>query len=71
MPYARRREKILDKIDAEFEMQRLQASLDAYDEAEQGKAAKRVPAALADAKDAERYKAEMGRMAGRKGAAVL
>lgn len=71
LPYARRREKVLDKLDAEFEMARLQKMMAAYDGSEQGGVSKSVPAALADEKDAERYKAEMGRIAGKKNAAKL
>lgn len=46
LPYARRREKVLDKLDAEFEMARLQNMMAAYDGSEQGGVSKSVPAAL-------------------------
>lgn len=70
LPHARRRRIVQDRIDAQFEMAKIEDRA-ALMEPEGAPSAKRVPAALADEKDAERYKAEMTRKAARKGITAL
>ena len=64
IPYARRREKILDKIDAEYEAEKIKELLKIYDDNDKRSGStsaskKRVPATFANSSDYEAYRTEM------------
>ena len=62
-PYWRRREKIQDKIDAEYEVEKIKAALKAYDDGSKSSgntgARETVPVAFASAGDFELYREAM------------